>query len=195
MAAVNIHANIFAREYLRDFNRTRAYLRATSQKSNLPCTAAVYKRASVQAVKLMKQPEVRAAIAAAARARLDTLDINGERVLQEWARIAFFDPRDLLDADGKPIPLEALPTHVATALHVKLGPNGKIKELTPHDKDKATELLGKYLQLLKDAPPPPQFQIDLAALAKMRTEDLEQALKHAEAVQALLGGSQVKKDA
>lgn len=56
------------------------------------------------------------------------------------------------------------------------------------DKGRMLELLAKYLGLTKDQPPPPQWNLDPATLGKMSTEDLEQALKHAEMVQNLLAG-------
>ena len=178
----------FAEEYVRDFNATRAYLRTYSRDGESSWTSKEYESAAVQGSKLLKRPEVRALIQAAARRRLDRLEITSDRVLQEWARIGFFDPRDLLDAAGRPLPLDALPTHVATALSVEVGPDGCIKRLEPHDKDKALELLAKYLKLLVDAPPAPQWSLDPATLSKMSTEDLETALKHAERVQDLLAG-------
>lgn len=56
------------------------------------------------------------------------------------------------------------------------------------DKLRALELLAKIHQLFRDAPPAPQWTLDPATLATMSTEDLERALKHAEAVQNLLAG-------
>ena len=58
----------------------------------------------------------------------------------------------------------------------------------PADKLRALEILAKIHQLYKDAPPPPQWNLDPATLATMSTEDLETALKHAERVQDLLTG-------
>jgi hypothetical protein len=40
----------------------------------------------------------------------------------------------------------------------------------------------------KVQPPPPQWNLDPATFARMSTEDLERALKHAEMVQRILGG-------
>ena len=119
---------------------------------------------------------------------LRAVNVTVQRVIEEIARIAHLDPRDLLDASGEPLPLAALPTHVATALSVELDATGKIKKLVPYDKPEALALLAKHLGLLKDAAPPPQWNLDPATLAKMSTEDLETALQHAERVQDLLAG-------
>ena len=73
-------------------------------------------------------------------------------------------------------------------------------ELDPADMPKyadvirAAELLAKHLGVLKDAPPPAQWNLDPATLGKMSTEDLETALKHAETVQNLLAGKNPDND-
>ena len=47
---------------------------------------------------------------------LARLDVTIERVLQERARLAFFDIRKLLDANGNPLPIEALDDDTAAAI-------------------------------------------------------------------------------
>ena len=44
------------------------------------------------------------------------IGISAERVLRERARLAFFDPRKLLDKDGAPIPLQDLDDDTAAAI-------------------------------------------------------------------------------
>jgi phage terminase small subunit len=46
----------------------------------------------------------------------DNLKITTERILLERARLAFFDPRKLLDKDGIPIPLHLLDDDTAAAI-------------------------------------------------------------------------------
>ena len=46
----------------------------------------------------------------------DNLKITTERILLERARLAFFDPRKLLDKDGQPIPLHLLDDDTAAAI-------------------------------------------------------------------------------
>lgn len=46
----------------------------------------------------------------------DNLKITTERILLERARLAFFDPRKLLDAKGNPIPLQELDDDTAAAI-------------------------------------------------------------------------------
>ncbi len=96
----------FIDEYLVDLNATQAAIRAGYSA----------KTAYSQGHELLKHPEVSKAIKAAKKARADRLAITQDRVLQELARIAYFDPRKLFDADGKPIPINELDDDTAAAL-------------------------------------------------------------------------------
>ena len=179
--AKEIRRKRFATEFVKDFNASAAYRRAGYKTRH-------FNSAATAACKLLHDPEVLASIRAEEGKHLHTISVSAGRVIEETARIAHFDPRDLLDASGQPLPLAALPTHVATALGVELDADGKIKKLTPYDKMEAIALLAKHLNLLKDQPPPPQWTLDPATLATMTTEDLERALQHADAIQKLLAG-------
>lgn len=96
----------FVDEYLIDLNATQAAIRAGYSA----------KTAYSQGHDLLKHPEVSKAIRAAKKARAQRMVISQDRVLQELARIAFFDPRKLFDADGKPIPINQLDDETAAAL-------------------------------------------------------------------------------
>lgn len=88
-----------------------------------------------------------------------TQRINTERVLQEYARIAFADLRCLVDDNGNPIPLQDLDDDTAAALSgVELevigDTDGPLKT-TRHkykiaDKLKALEILAKRLKLFEE---------------------------------------------
>lgn len=85
--------------------------------------------------------------------------IETERVLQEYARIAFADLRCLVDDEGRPIPLQDLDDDTAAALagvelEVIGDADGPLKT-TRHrykiaDKLKALEILAKRLKLFED---------------------------------------------
>ena len=47
---------------------------------------------------------------------MNKLEVTAERIIQERARLAFFDPRKLLDDDGRPIPLSQLDDDTAAAI-------------------------------------------------------------------------------
>lgn len=65
---------------------------------------------------LAKDPKVIARIDELRAPALARLDVTIERVLQERARLAFFDIRKLLDANGNPLPIEQLDDDTAAAI-------------------------------------------------------------------------------
>ena len=73
----------FVAEFLVDLNATQAYIRAGYSR----------KGARVSASRLLANANVSAAVQAGQAAHLGRLDITKQRVLQEYARIAFNDPR------------------------------------------------------------------------------------------------------
>lgn len=80
----------FAAEYLIDLNATQAAIRAGYSA----------KTSSSQGERLLRNVEVSKAIQAAQKAREQRTHITQDRVLQELARIAFFDIRKLYRDDG-----------------------------------------------------------------------------------------------
>jgi phage terminase small subunit len=65
---------------------------------------------------LLAKPHVRREIEARRHVRAARLDISADRVAQELACAAFFDPLSLFGPDGTPLPLKDLPEHVRRAL-------------------------------------------------------------------------------
>jgi phage terminase small subunit len=96
----------FVDEYLLDLNATQAAIKAGYSKKTAR---------SVGSENLAK-PDIAAAIQEAMKNRQARTFITQDRVLQELARIAFFDPRKLLDDDGNPIPLSNLDDDTAAAV-------------------------------------------------------------------------------
>lgn len=82
-------------------------------------------------------------------------DVTQERVLTEIGRIAFFDARKLLDADGRPLPIDKLDDDTAAAIAgVKVrrvldeGKDGEVATITEYkiaDKNSSLEKLMRYL--------------------------------------------------
>jgi phage terminase small subunit len=60
------------------------------------------KTAYAQGSRLLSHVEISAALAKRAEKTVQKLEITTERILQERARLAFFDPRKLLDSSGRP---------------------------------------------------------------------------------------------
>lgn len=96
----------FVDEYLHDLNATQAAIKAGYSKKTAR---------SVGSENLAK-PDIAKAIQEAMKNRQARTFITQDRVLQELARIAFFDPRKLLDDDGNPIPLSNLDDDTAAAV-------------------------------------------------------------------------------
>lgn len=73
--------------------------------------------ASQQSCRWMNMPQVQAAIAKKREFLRNTQEVDGRRIIQELARIAFFNPKRLLGPDGKkPLTLAEMPDDVAAAL-------------------------------------------------------------------------------
>ncbi|WP_310731021.1 terminase small subunit, partial [Burkholderia multivorans] len=96
----------FVDEYLIDLNATKAAERAGYSK----------RTAGQIGFELLKKPEIAEAISEAMKAREQRTGITQDRVLRELARIAFFDPRKLFDADGRPLPISELDDDTAAAI-------------------------------------------------------------------------------
>ena len=90
--ALNDKQQRFVDEYLIDLNATAAYRRAGyTAKGNA---------AEVNAARLLRNAQVVLAVKEAMKARETRTMITQDRVLQELARIAFFDIRKLYNEDG-----------------------------------------------------------------------------------------------
>lgn len=82
----------FVREYLIDLNATQAAARAGYSA----------RTANEQGCRLLANVSVRSAIEAEKAKRSERTEITADRVLQELARIAFFDPRRMFNENGEP---------------------------------------------------------------------------------------------
>lgn len=96
----------FAAEYLIDLNGAAAAVRAGYSERS----------AKKIASELLQRPVVQAAVQSGMLARTARTGITQDRVLQELARVAFFDPRRLLNDDGTPKPITELDDDTAAAL-------------------------------------------------------------------------------
>jgi phage terminase small subunit len=74
------------------------------------------KTAYAQGSRLLSHVEISAALAKRAEKTVQKLEITTERILQERARLAFFDPRKLLDSSGRPKAIHELDDDTAAAI-------------------------------------------------------------------------------
>jgi len=96
----------FVDEYLIDLNATQAAIRAGYSE----------KTATEQASRLLTLVKVQEAISASTQKQQERTQITADRVLNEYARLAFFDPRKLFDDEGRPKPIQMLDDDTAAAL-------------------------------------------------------------------------------
>lgn len=96
----------FVDEYLVDLNATQAAIRAGYSK----------KTANPAAGRLLSNVSIQTAIQEGRQKLQARTEITQDRVVEELAAIAFFDPRELFDGDGNLIPVQDLPRNVAVAL-------------------------------------------------------------------------------
>lgn len=137
---------IFALEWLKDRNGSRAYKFAyKSCKSD--------GTAKTNASKKLSKANVRAFIKKRLKKLEEKLEISAERVLQEYAKIAFVDPTIFYDENDNLKPLSKLPKHAAAAIsefsQFFVGPHQRIKKIKLVPKDKALQALAEYLNLFK----------------------------------------------
>ena len=130
----------FVLEYLKDLNATQAAIRAGYS----------VRTAGSQAHDLLKKPEIADAIGAKHNRSLAKLDISVERILQERARLAFFDPRKLLDNTGRPLPLQDLDDDTAAAI-AGLKVSDKYEPVSPDSEERVLSSVLEYKLADKNA--------------------------------------------
>lgn len=143
----------FVAAYMIDRNGAAAY-RAVRPNAT-PITA------RVTGSQWLSKPNVRAAVDAAIAKLNNKLELTAERTLREIARLAYFDPRKLLDAKGNPLPLNELDDDTAAAIaglevqSIELGSGDNalpavVKKYKLADKKGALDMAAKHLGLFKE---------------------------------------------
>src|SRR5262249_12879329 len=176
----------FVQEYLIDLNATQATIR----------TGHSPKRADEQGYENLRKPEIQTALAAERLRLAATLQITPERVLQEYARLAFADLRRVASWDSAGVHFHdsaALADQDAAAIaevhedtRMVSTEQGEVKtvkkRLKMHDKKGALDSLAKHLKLFHDeAPPPPDIHVHLHSARERLSERLAHlAQRHAE---------------
>lgn len=90
--ALSDKQRVFVDEYLVDLNATQAAIRAGYSP----------KTANEQGARMLAKVSIQAELSERMKAREQRTEITQDRVLQEIARVAFFDPRKLFNDDGSP---------------------------------------------------------------------------------------------
>lgn len=149
MAKLTEKQKRFCEEYLIDLNATQAAIRA-GYRANKKNTYEVIGH------QLLQKTSVSEVIKQAIAERSKRTGINQDRVIMELARIAFVNPRDLINTDDASVLKNAGKDDTACIQSVKVkvteGEKGTIteREVRLNDKMKALELLGKHLGMFRD---------------------------------------------
>ena len=136
----------FVEEYLIDLNATQAAIRAGYS----PDTAG-----SIGSENLKKH-EIRVRIEKAMAERSKRTGINQDRIIEELAKIALLNPKNLINFEEATVKEEATEEDLAaiSSIRVKCFPTkdgeGIEREVKMYDKAKALELLGRHLGMFKD---------------------------------------------
>ena len=132
----------FVREYLVDLNATQAAIRAGYSE----------RTASRIGPQLLGKNWVREAIEKAQAKRARRVEITADRVVAELAKIAFSDPRDLMEwgPDGVVLRPSAELSDDQAASVAEVAENNAGLRLKKHDKVKALELLGRHIGIFTD---------------------------------------------
>lgn len=146
---------IFADEYLIDLNATRAYKVAYPNVKKDEVAAAA-------ATRLLRNVKVADYVQKRMDERAHRTEITQDMVLQELARLGFFDIRKLFNDDGKPLDISMIDDDTAACIagmdvldaYEGAGEDkefiGYVKKYKLSDKLKALELLGRHLGMFRD---------------------------------------------
>jgi phage terminase small subunit len=147
--ALTAKQQVFVAEYLIDLNATQAAIRAGYSEKTAP----------QQGARLFINVKVQTALQDAMKAREGRTEITQDRVLQEYAKLAFLDPRRFYDDAGSLIAVNMLDADVAAALvgvevlesrDPEGGPSNVTKKIKFVDKKGALDSIARHLGMFKD---------------------------------------------
>jgi len=159
-------------EYLVDFNAEKAAKRAGYSQTTAKTQAYVWVSDSPNNPK----PHIRAAIQKGMERLAKKFEITQERVLKEYAKLAFLDPRKFYDEDGQLLPVHKLPEEVAAALSgmdvtTSYDKNNDsvdvLKKIKFADKKAALDSLAKHLGMFKGDKTPLDVNLNLPPTVKV----------------------------
>lgn len=139
----------FCREYVIDFNATQAAIRAGYSKKT------AMQQGSALLIKLEVQNEISALVEEQLKASKTALEI---RIFKYWMRRAFYDITEIVDLNGQlklseeELRKQGLEVCI-DSINKKINAQGKVTIVYEFaDKDKAIEMLQRYIQMIKDQP-------------------------------------------
>ena len=154
LAATAARHERFAREYVIDYNGTRAYKAVYGQKLADDVAA-------VNASRLLRDAQVAGLVEQLEAEHVEALGLRAHRILREAARLAFIDPGEVMGEAGTLLEVDAMPADVRAAVaSVEVFEEyqgkgeareyiGRTKKLKFWDKNAAIEKLMKHAGLFK----------------------------------------------
>ena len=147
MRPLTAKQKVFVQEYLVDLNATQAAIRAGySQRT-----------AGWIGPQLLGKTHIAEAVQGAMAKREERTEITQDRVLKEYAKLAFLDPRRFYDDDGQLLQVHELPEDVAAALssmEVVTERAGElelaVRKIKFSDKKAALDSIARHLGMFKD---------------------------------------------
>ena len=145
--ALTAKQQVFVQEYLVDLNATQAAIRAGYSK----------RTAGWIGPQLLGKTHIAEAVQGAMAKREERTEITQDRVLKEYAKLAFLDPRRFYDDDGQLLQVHELPEDVAAALssmEVVTEKAGElefaVRKIKFSDKKAALDSIARHLGMFKD---------------------------------------------
>jgi phage terminase small subunit len=157
----------FVKEYVKDFNGSRAAIAAGYSKDT----------ARVIASELLTKPNICDAVQRAAEKMTKKIEITQERIAEELSKIAFSDIKEFIEFNSKAVKIKDskdVDGAVIQEVSSHTGLRGTSTKLKLHDKMKALELLGRYKGMYKDVVIIPK---EAEKLSLEELEELENASK------------------
>ena len=147
MRPLTAKQKVFVQEYLVDLNATQAAIRAGySQRT-----------AGWIGPQLLGKTHIAEAVQGAMAKREERTEITQDRVLKEYAKLAFLDPRRFYNEDGQLLQVHELPEDVAAALssmEVVTERAGElelaVRKIKFSDKKAALDSIARHLGMFKD---------------------------------------------
>jgi len=143
----------FCLEYLKDFNGARAAIDAKYSE----------KAAKQIASELLTKPDVQKFLAKRTRLIFDAAELEVEDIVRHLIRMAFFDMGEIIDPDGKILPVHEWPEHARRTVQsveieekLELGGRNKddaivtTKKVKIPSREKNTENLGRFMTMFTD---------------------------------------------
>lgn len=183
-AAMHLRIEQFVREYLVDLNAA-----AAARRCGYPARIA-----APRGSKLMARKDVQAAVRQAMGERAARTGVTADRVLLEYARIAFSDARDYYDWGPRGVklrPARSLDDDAAAAVRIVRRGRRKGPPLTYlhlHDKHRALKMLARHLGLWTDRRQTYRLGPDA------RTDDLAAVARAGREARAILRGEAEAED-